>query len=210
MDFDGCKFLTELPNLSGLPNLGALCLDNCSNLIKIHGSVGFLNRLMLLSVQGCTQLEMLVPFINLPSLETLDLRGCSRLKSFPEVLGVMENTEVVYLDQTAIDKLPCSIGNLVGLRRLFLRECKNLIQLPNSVHALPKLEVIMSYDCGGFQLFQGEEKVSTQVFSKSMLVYNEGKEVLLDVYSLNMSPNNVIGLRRLLWNPDGPVGWIHD
>ncbi|XP_057430423.1 disease resistance protein RPV1-like isoform X1 [Lotus japonicus] len=206
MDFDGCKFLTELPNLTGLPNLGALCLDNCSNLIKIHGSVGFLNKLMLLSVQGCTQLEMLVPFINLPSLETLDLRGCSRLKSFPKVLGVMENTEDVYLDQTAIDKLPCSIGNLVGLRRLFLRECKNLIQLPNSVHALPKLEVIMSYDCGGFQLFQAEEKVSTQVFSKSMLVYNEGKGVLLDVYSLNMSPNNVIELRRPLWSPHGPVG----
>lgn len=98
LDFEGCRLLTELPSLSGLPNLGALCLDDCTNLIRIHKSVGFLDRLVLLSTQGCTQLELLVPSINLPSLETLDLRGCSHLKIFPEVLEMMENIRDVYLD----------------------------------------------------------------------------------------------------------------
>ncbi|KAL2322424.1 hypothetical protein Fmac_026803 [Flemingia macrophylla] len=91
LDFEGCKFLAELPSLSGVPNLIALSLNNCTNLIRIHSSVGFLDKLELLSAQGCTQLETLVPSIYLTSLVTLDLRDCSRLKRFPEVLGMMEN-----------------------------------------------------------------------------------------------------------------------
>ncbi|XP_045787524.1 disease resistance protein RUN1-like [Trifolium pratense] len=192
LDFEGCKLLTELPNLSGLANLGALCLDNCTNLITIHKSVGFLDRLVLLSTQGCNQLEILVPCINLSSLETLDMRGCSRLKSFPEVLGVMENIRDVYLDGTSIEKLPFSIGNLVGLERLFLRECKSLTQLPDSIRILPKLEIIMVYDCRGFQLFEDKEKVGSKVFPKTMVVFNEGKRTVLDACSLNICANNAI------------------
>ncbi|XP_061370718.1 disease resistance protein Roq1-like [Gastrolobium bilobum] len=199
MDFEGCKFLTELPSLSGVPNLGALCLDNCTNLLKIHGSVGFLDRLVLLSAQGCTQLEILVPSIHLTSLETLDLRGCSSLESFPEVLGMMENIRDVYLDQTAIDELPFSIGNLVGLQRLFLRECKKLIQLPNSIHILPQLEIIMTYGRRGFRLFRDTEKVSSEMFPKAMIVYDKGSTLLLDVYYHNISPNNVIEVCTPSW-----------
>ncbi|XP_061370716.1 disease resistance protein RUN1-like [Gastrolobium bilobum] len=204
MDFEGCKFLTELPSLSGVPNLGALCLDNCTNLLKIHGSVGFLDRLVLLSAQGCTQLEILVPSIHLTSLETLDLRGCSSLESFPDVLGMMENIRDVYLDQTAIDELPFSIGNLVGLQRLYLRECKKLIQLPNSIHILPQLETIMTYGRRGFRLFEDTEKVSSEMFPKAMTVYDTTilhtrSMLLLDVYYHNISPNNVIEVCTPSW-----------
>lgn len=122
--------------------MGALCLDNCTNLIRIHDSVGFLDKLVLLNAQGCTQLEIWVHNINLSSLETLDMRGCLRLESLPEVLGRMEKLRDVYLDQTALDKLPFSIGNLVGLQQLFMRECQWMIQLPSSIHLLPKLEII--------------------------------------------------------------------
>ncbi|XP_024632747.1 TMV resistance protein N [Medicago truncatula] len=192
LDFDGCKLLTELPSLSGLVNLWALCLDDCTNLITIHNSVGFLNKLVLLSTQRCTQLELLVPTINLPSLETLDMRGCSRLKSFPEVLGVMKNIRDVYLDQTSIDKLPFSIQKLVGLRRLFLRECLSLTQLPDSIRTLPKLEITMAYGCRGFQLFEDKEKVGSKMFPNAMLVYKEGSPELLDMSSLNICPDNAI------------------
>ncbi|XP_061356585.1 disease resistance protein Roq1-like [Gastrolobium bilobum] len=192
MDFEGCKFLTELPSLSGVPNLGALCLDNCTNLIEIHGSVGFLDRLVLLSAQGCTQLEILVPSIHLTSLETLDLRGCSSLVSFPEVLGIMENIRDVYLDETAIVELPFSIGNLVGLQRLFLRECKKLNQLPNSIRILPQLEIIMTYGRRGFQLFEDTEQVSSEMFPKAMLVFDTGNLLVLDVYYHNINPNSVV------------------
>ncbi|RHN73571.1 putative Heat shock protein 70 family [Medicago truncatula] len=192
LDFKGCKLLTELPSLSGLVNLGALCLDDCTNLIRIHESIGFLNKLVLLSSQRCKQLELLVPNINLPSLETLDIRGCSRLKSFPEVLGVMENIRYVYLDQTSIGKLPFSIRNLVGLRQMFLRECMSLTQLPDSIRILPKLEIITAYGCRGFRLFEDKEKVGSEVFPEAMLVCKEGSVESLDMSSLNICPDNVI------------------
>ena len=190
LDFEGCKFLTEIPSLSRVPNLGALCLDYCTNLNKIHDSVGFLQRLVLLSAQGCTQLEILVPYINLPSLETLDLRGCLRLESFPEVLGVMENIKDVYLDQTALKQLPFTIGNLIGLRRLFLRGCQWMIMLPSYI--LPKFEIITSYGCRGFRSSEDEEKVKPKVFTNAMCVYNEYRKCFLNVYTRNICSNDVI------------------
>jgi hypothetical protein len=86
LDFEGCKFLTEVPSLSRVPNLGALCLDYCTNLIRIHDSVGFLDRLVLISAQGCTQLDRLVPSINLPSAEI----GLNKEKNIYEIkVGTM-------------------------------------------------------------------------------------------------------------------------
>ncbi|XP_058758638.1 disease resistance protein Roq1-like isoform X2 [Vicia villosa] len=201
LDFEGCKFLIEIPSLSRVPNLGALCLDYCTNLNKIHESVGFLDRLVLLSAQGCNQLESLVPKINLPSLETLDLRGCSSLERFPEVVGVMENIEEVYLDQTAIKQLPVTIGKMVGLQRLFLRGCRKMIQLPSYV--FPKLEIITSYGCRGFQTSENAEKVSPKVFANAMCVYNEYGKSILHVYSSNNGSNDVIEVCNPWWNFDG-------
>ncbi|GAU20877.1 hypothetical protein TSUD_120690 [Trifolium subterraneum] len=185
-----CKFLTEVPSLSKVPNLGALCLDYCTNLIRIHDSVGFLDRLVLISAQGCTQLKRLVPLINLPSLETLDLRDCSSLESFPEVVGVMENIKDVYLDQTALEQLPFTIGNLVGLQRLFLRGCQRMIQLPSYI--LSKVEIITDYGCRGFRSSENEEKVSPKVFANAMCVNNEYGKSFLNVYACNISSNDAI------------------
>nr|WIL59973.1 nodulation protein [Melilotus officinalis] len=190
LDFEGCKFLTEMPSLSRVPNLGALCLDYCTNLITIHNSIGFLDRIVLLSAQGCTQLESLVPCINLPSLETLDLRGCSRLESFPEVLGVMENIKDVYLDQTALKQLPFTFGNMVGLRRLFLRGCRGMIQLPSSI--LPKFEIITSYGCRGFRSSEDEGKVNPKVFANAMCVYNEYGQSYVNVYARYITSIDII------------------
>ncbi|CAK8564579.1 unnamed protein product [Lathyrus sativus] len=190
LDFEDCKFLTEIPNLSRVPNLGALCLDFCTNLNRIHESVGFLDRLVLLSAQGCNQLEDLVPNINLPSLETLDLRGCSRLESFPEVVGVMENIKDVYLDQTALKQLPLTFGNLVGLQRLFLRGCQRMIQLPSYI--FPKCEIITAYGSRGFQSSRDEENVLPKVFINVMRVINEYGQSYLNMYSPHTACNNVI------------------
>jgi len=200
LDFEDCKFLTEIPSLSRAPNLGSLCLDYCTNLFRIHESVGFLDNLVLLSAQGCIQLESLVPCMNLPSLETLDLSGCSRLESFPEVLGVMENIKDVYLDGTNLYELPFTIGNLVGLQSLFFRWCKRMIQIPSYV--LPKCEIVTE-DGMGFRSSNDAEKVSPKVFAKAMCVHNEYGKSFLNVYSLNISSNNVIEVCSPSWNQDG-------
>ncbi|RHN65892.1 putative TIR domain, winged helix-turn-helix DNA-binding domain-containing protein [Medicago truncatula] len=201
LDFEGCKFLTKLPSLSRVPYLGALCLDYCINLIRIHDSVGFLGSLVLFSAQGCSRLESLVPYINLPSLETLDLRGCSRLDNFPEVLGLMENIKDVYLDQTDLYQLPFTIGNLVGLQRLYLRGCQRMIQLPSYI--LPKVEIITTYGCRGFRSSENEEKVSPKVFANAMCVYNEYGKSFLNVYSRNISSNDVIEVSHPWWSQHG-------
>ena len=150
MDFEHCKLLTEVPDLSAVMNLGSLCLENCRNLIEVHDSVGFLDKLTLLSAKGCIELWTLASFIKLTSLEILDLRGCLHLQNFPEFLGRMGNIRDVYLDHIAIAGLPLSIENLFVLARLFLRERKRLNQLPSSLKTLPKLEVRMAFGCGVF------------------------------------------------------------
>ncbi|XP_045819803.1 disease resistance protein Roq1-like [Trifolium pratense] len=200
LNFEGCNFLIEVPSLSSVPNLGSLCLDDCSSLIRIHDSVGFLDKLVSLSAQDCTQLESLVPSINLPSLVTLDLSGCSRLESFPEVVGMMENIKDVYLDHTSIKQLPSTIGNLVGLQRLFLRNC---FQLPSYI--LPKVEIITTYRCRGSQSSENEEKVNPKVFANAMCVYNEYGKSFLNVYSSssNNCSNDVIEVCSPLENDRG-------
>ncbi|XP_057445938.1 disease resistance protein RUN1-like [Lotus japonicus] len=196
INFDGCEFLTELPNLSAAPFLMNLSLDNCTSLVTIHESVGFLENLRSLSAKGCTQLKILVPCIKLTSLEILDLEGCSRLKRFPEVLEKMEKIIEINLDATAIGKLPFSIGNLVGLERLSLKGCRGLNQLPGSIYILPKVEVLMGNGHGGFCVFIGhgeKEKMSSEVSSDVMVVYHEAEaRYVLDVYYPHMSPDNVI------------------
>ncbi|CAL0322327.1 unnamed protein product [Lupinus luteus] len=196
INFEDCKFLTELPSLGEAPLLRRLCLDNCTKLLRIDESVGFLDNLVYLSAKGCTQLEILVPRVNLKALEVLDLAWCSSLKCFPEVLEKMDKIRVIHLDDTDIDKLPFSIGNLVGLERLYLRGCKLLKQLPNTIHSLPKVEVIVGYPSKRFRFFDKEKVCSeSEISPRAMVVYNKGQGFThLDVYSECLSSNISIQL----------------
>jgi hypothetical protein len=45
MEFSQCKFLTEIPDISRIPNLEVLKVDGCESLVKVHDSVGFLDKL---------------------------------------------------------------------------------------------------------------------------------------------------------------------
>ena len=90
LNFDQCEFLTQIPDVSDLPNLKELSFDWCESLIAVDDSIGFLNKLKKLSAYGCRKLRSFPP-LNLTSLETLQLSGCSSLEYFPEILGEMEN-----------------------------------------------------------------------------------------------------------------------
>ncbi|CAL0329618.1 unnamed protein product [Lupinus luteus] len=169
LNFEGCESLIQLPDVSGVPNLIELCLDDCTNLIEVHDSIGFLPKLRKLSVQGCTRLSKFACSINLTYLETLSLYGCSSLKKFPKVLGKMEYLEDVDLGSTSIEELPYSIQNLIGLRRLDLINCKGLIQLPSSIFMLPKLESLEAESCSGCQILNNdcEEEESVSLIDSS-------------------------------------------
>lgn len=150
MDFTYCNFIREVPDLSGVPNLIKLYLDNCINVTKIHDSVGLLGNLKELTATRCTNLKTIPVAFKLSSLRVLSFSECSRLARFPEILCKIENLAHVNLWQTAIEELPFSIGNVTGLVVLTLMDCARLDKLPSSIFTLPRLQEIQADSCKGF------------------------------------------------------------
>ncbi|KAL2967713.1 hypothetical protein AAZX31_16G190200 [Glycine max] len=169
LNFDQCEFLTQIPDVSDLPNLKELSFDWCESLIAVDDSIGFLNKLKKLSAYGCRKLRSFPP-LNLTSLETLQLSGCSSLEYFPEILGEMENIKALDLDGLPIKELPFSFQNLIGLCRLTLNSC-GIIQLPCSLAMMPELSVFRIENCNRWHWVEseeGEEKVGSMISSKEL------------------------------------------
>ncbi|RHN52434.1 putative TIR domain, winged helix-turn-helix DNA-binding domain-containing protein [Medicago truncatula] len=114
---DRCKYLTHIPDVSGLSNLEKLSFERCYNLITIHNSIGHLNKLERLSAYGCNKVEHFPP-LGLASLKELNLSSCRSLKSFPELLCKMTNIDNIWLCNTSIGELPFSFQNLSELHKL--------------------------------------------------------------------------------------------
>ncbi|XP_028754845.1 disease resistance protein TAO1-like [Neltuma alba] len=173
MNLRNCKFLQQIPDFSGASNLRELWLDGCTNLIRIHDSVGCLNELTELSAMRCKNLKILPSCLKLTSLKHLNLFGCSSLQTFPEVLVMMEKMRTLDLDKTAITELPSSICNLIGLEILHMEECPNLMQLPASICTLPNLWKLTANSCEGMSHFKmceagGEASVGCSAMALKM------------------------------------------
>ncbi|MED6190112.1 hypothetical protein PIB30_102591 [Stylosanthes scabra] len=136
LSFSCCEHLTEIPDMSMVPNLESLSIDNCKSLIRVHESVGTLDKLVTLNLMFCSNLNTLPSRFKLKSLRNLLLTGCSKLRKFPEIVENMELLEEILLQGTAIKELPHSIEYLVGLKSLFLDACQNLEYLPSSLQKL--------------------------------------------------------------------------
>ena len=125
LNFDRCEGLTQIPDVSGLPNLEEFSFECCFNLITVHNSIGFLDKLKILNAFRCKRLRSFPP-IKLTSLEKLNLSFCYSLESFPEILGKMENIRELYLLKSSIKEIPFSFQNLTGLPKLptiFFKQC---------------------------------------------------------------------------------------
>ncbi|KAB1200558.1 TMV resistance protein N [Morella rubra] len=120
MDFSGCELLTKVPDLSRSPNMEKLIFDNCTSLVEVHHSVGFLNKLNYLSFEECSNLTSFPSSLRLRSLEFLCLQGCSSLQNFPEIECQMEQLRYVNFRYSGIKELPTSLGNLGMLLQLNL------------------------------------------------------------------------------------------
>ncbi|XP_024197371.1 disease resistance protein RPV1-like [Rosa chinensis] len=121
--------IVETPDLAGVQNLETLDLEGCSHLVRIHQSLGFLKKLIVLNLKDCKSLESLPSRIEMESLETLILSNCSKVKKITEFVGNMERLLVLCLDETAIEELPVSIERLSSLVSLNLSNCRNLINV---------------------------------------------------------------------------------
>ncbi|CAN6698971.1 unnamed protein product [Malus baccata var. baccata] len=138
LNLSGSEFLEKIPNLSGSPNLRELILDKCKRLVEVDDSVGFLDKLDILSLYGCSRLERFAMRLRLRSLQSLNLYGCKRLKSFPEKEAEMESLE----------ELPSSIAYLTGLQILKANECENLTGTSlHHIYGLQHLYYIEMYGC---------------------------------------------------------------
>lgn len=147
INLNHCTFLTKTPDFSGIPNLETLNLANCTGLVEVDPSVGFLDKLVDLSVEECHNLVMFPRRFKLRSLRTITLKGCSRLENFPEIVGKMESLTRMELSGTAIKELPSSIGYLIGLEVLYLHECEGLINLPCTIYDLQHLQNVSVSKC---------------------------------------------------------------
>ncbi|KAI9127262.1 hypothetical protein K1719_001821 [Acacia pycnantha] len=157
MNLSKCKFLQQIPDLSGASNLTELQLDDCTNLTEIHDSVGCLDNLRKLNAMGCKNLKIFPSCLRLASLEHLNLFGCSSLQTFPDISIVMKEMRKLYLDRTAITELPSSICNLIGLEILSIQKCPNLKQLPASIFTLPNLSNLWAGGCTRLSHFMMRE-----------------------------------------------------
>ncbi|XLU58851.1 hypothetical protein S245_053499 [Arachis hypogaea] len=151
VSFSSCEHLKEIPDFSMVPNLESLSLDNCRSLIKVHESVGTLDKLVTLNLLFCSNLKTFPSRFMLKSLRTLLLTGCSKLKKFPEIVGNMEHLEEILLQGTAIKELPQSIEYLSGLKSLFLESCQSLEHLPSSLQKLQNLTILDLSGCSKLQ-----------------------------------------------------------
>ncbi|KAI4351982.1 hypothetical protein L6164_006279 [Bauhinia variegata] len=151
VSFSCCEFLTEIPDFSMVPNLESLNLDNCTNLFKVHESVGSLDKLVTLSLLFCSNLRILPSCFKLRSLHTLSLTGCCKLRNFPGIAEKMEHIIEILLQGTGIKELPDSIEHLIGLRYLYLEFCQKLEYLPSGLHKLQDLTSLFLTGCSSLR-----------------------------------------------------------
>ncbi|XP_061337739.1 disease resistance protein Roq1-like [Gastrolobium bilobum] len=165
LDFDECEGLTQIPDVSGLPNLEKFSFEGCVNLITIHDSVGFLDKLKILNANGCTRLGSFPP-IKLSSLEQLDLSCCSSLQTFPEIIGKIENIKYIDFYETPIKELPLVFQNITQLQELFVSDC-GIVQLTSVVVMKSELTVITGSDWKKC-LFPKEDEVQEIMVSSNV------------------------------------------
>ncbi|XP_028773808.1 TMV resistance protein N-like [Neltuma alba] len=147
LDLSHSKYLIKTPNFDGIPHLEKLILEGCSNLVKIHQSLGQHKKLVIVDLKDCKEVKTLPEKFEMNSLETFILSGCSKVRKLPEFGKDMACLSKLDLEKTALAKLPQSLGNLIGLVELNLTNCKKLVCLPCSVSKLKALKVIKISEC---------------------------------------------------------------
>ena len=108
------EFITKLPDLY-CPNLEELYLEDCKNLIEVHESFGFLEKLKVWNFYSCSQLQILPSALMLKSLECFEIERCPRLEKFPDIHPKMNCLKYLNLSYSDIRGLPSSLLYLTGL-----------------------------------------------------------------------------------------------
>ncbi|XP_050366689.1 LOW QUALITY PROTEIN: disease resistance protein RUN1-like [Argentina anserina] len=147
LNLSGSKFLTEIPDVSGSPNLEVLYLINCMSLVEVHPSVGSLQKLVKLGLWGYKILTQIPDLSRSPNLQILNLRYCECLVEVHPSVGFLE--KLVELDLWGC-KILTQIPDLSGstnLQILNLTYCECLVEVHPSVGFLEKLQKLRCRGC---------------------------------------------------------------
>ena len=116
-DLECCESIQELPELCA-PNLKILNLSSCENLVKVHESIGLLDKLKFWYLQNCGKLQTLPRRLLLKSLQHYDLRHCTSLENFPDIDTEMKCLVSLNIGGSGTRELPSS--RCTSLERNFL------------------------------------------------------------------------------------------
>ena len=84
LDVSHSYHLRRTPDFSGIDNLEVLLLNNCTNLVEVHESVIYLDKLVTLNLDDCNNLRKLpLGIYNLKS--RVYLSGCTKLDMVPRL-----------------------------------------------------------------------------------------------------------------------------
>ena len=84
LDVSHSRQLRRTPDFSGMDNLEMLLLNNCTNLVGVHESVIFLDKLVTLDLEDCNNLRKIpLGIYNLKS--RVYLSGCTKLDMVPRL-----------------------------------------------------------------------------------------------------------------------------
>ncbi|KAL6211554.1 hypothetical protein ACLB2K_016778 [Fragaria x ananassa] len=189
LNFDNCKFLKKVPNLSGIPNIKSLHLGQCTSVVEVDPSVGFLEKLVTLDLNRCSNLTKFPTRVCWKSLEDFILLDCKRLKKFPEIVDKMEALDVMQLSGTGIKELPSSIPYLTEVSYIGLDRCQKFTSLPSSIYELQNLDHLGLNHCP--KLLTLPSKMTSEVSSSAQslplaLTYTEYKDTQI-VYKMDLS-----------------------
>ncbi|PON38679.1 TIR-NBS-LRR-like protein [Parasponia andersonii] len=199
--------LTQMPDLSGAPNLERINLEYCTSLLQIPWhSLKNLCNLVDLNLSYCKMLCGPAYRIDGRRLENLNLRGCCNFNTLPRTL----TTSLVSLDlsSTAIKCLPSSINSLKNLSELFLDDCKWLTNIPSSMQELDSLKRVRVSRCSSLDTFPNlprniesiclSETAIKEVSSSSIeYCFNLKFITMMDCKMLESLPTSIFKLRSL-------------
>ncbi|KAF8012802.1 hypothetical protein BT93_I0838 [Corymbia citriodora subsp. variegata] len=147
INFSYCQSLARLPDFSCTPNLENLHLQFCKNLIEVHDSIAYHDKLQVLNLLGCSKLCAFPKVLKSKNLRDLVLADCTIFERFPDIPHILEGLKELSLRETAIKELPASIENLVSLESMNLGQCESLESLPSSIYKLQKIKSLALWDC---------------------------------------------------------------
>ncbi|XP_057445509.1 TMV resistance protein N-like isoform X2 [Lotus japonicus] len=141
IDLSNSKYLRQTPNISGVPCLEELYLNDCTTLVEVHQSIGQHKKLMILHMMGCINLKTFPNKLEMCSLKTFYLSNCLTVQRLPDFGENMTSVSVLNLMNCKnLLGLPNSISNLKSLRVLNISGCSKVLHLPDNLNQNKALE----------------------------------------------------------------------